>query len=215
VHSLEKPRFKGKRVSRHEEVESLLADFKPRLEALRESALQEIRQEQQRAEANLERYNEAVLELSGVEAEISRLSAEREQLAYKTYQAWLDNDRDVTARLRASFRDLRCVIETLQKRRSSLKVELHRLSSKGQNYGDAVSEQLGSVAGVASSAQAELEDLRDRLTQALDAMVQPVAARHDALRRSVEQSGRDQAQEKEWPAGRGDVRARARALFKL
>jgi chromosome segregation ATPase len=185
-------------MSRHEEVERLLADVKPRLEALRESALEEIRQEQQRAQANLERYDEAFQELSSVEAEISRLSAEREQLAYSTYQAWLDCDRDVTARLRASFRDLRSIIEGLEKRRTSLKGELHRLSPRGQDHRDAVSEQLGSVAGIASSGRAELEELRDRLTQALDAMVQPVADRHDALRGTVEQLGRDRA----WERGR-------------
>ena len=201
-------------MSRQEEVERLLADVKARLEALRESALEEIHQEQQRAEANLERYGEAVRELCGVEAEINRLFGEREQLAYRTYKAWLDCDRDVTARLRASFRDLRRVIEDLGKRRASLKAELHRLSPGGQDYRDAVSEQLGSAAGVASSARAELEELRDRFTQALDALVEPVADRHDALRRLVEQLGRDRARE-EGPVGKGDARVRARASFKL
>ena len=108
-------------MSRHEEIEKLLADVEPRLEALRQSALEEIRQEQQRAEANVRRYDEAVRELLDVEAEISRLSAEREQLAYKTYQAWLDSNRDVTVRLRASFRNLRSIIEGLQTRRTSLR----------------------------------------------------------------------------------------------
>ena len=192
-------------MSRHEEVEKLLADVKPRLEALRESALEEIRQEQQRAEANVRRYDEAVREFSSVEAEISRLSAEREQLAYRTYQAWLDNDRDVTAQLRASFRNLRSIIDGLQKRRASLKGELFRLSPRGQYHRDATIEQLGSAAGVASSARAELEELRDRLTQALDAVVQPVTDRHDALRASVEQLGRDRAWE-ESLVGREGVR---------
>jgi chromosome segregation ATPase len=214
VESLEEPSVRGERMSRHEEVERLLADVKPRLEALRESALEEISQEHQRAEANLERYDEAVRELAGVEAEISRLSAEREQLAYRTYHAWLGSDYDVTAQLRASFRDLRSIIEGLEKRRILLKRELHRLSPRSQDHRDAVSEQLGSVAGVASSAQAELEELRDRLTQALDAMVQPVAEQHDALRAAVEQLGRDRAWEESAVEGRG-VRVRARALFKL
>jgi predicted nucleic acid-binding Zn-ribbon protein len=192
-------------MSRHEEVEKLLADVKPRLEALRDSALEEIHQEQQLAEANVRRYDEAVRELSGVEAEISRLSVERKQLAYRTYQAWLDNDRDVTAQLRASFRNLRSIIEGLQKRRASLKAELLRLSPRGQDHWDAVIEQLGSAAGVASSALAELEELRDHLTQALDAMVQPVGDRHDALRGTVEQPGRGRAWE-ESLVGREGVR---------
>ena len=183
-------------MSRHEEIEKLLADVEPRLEVLRESALEEIRNEQQRAEANVRRYDEAARELLDVEAEISRLSAEREQLAYKTYQAWLGNDRDVTERLRASFRNLRSIIEGLQKRRTALKGELYRLSPRGQDHRDAAIEQLGSAAGVASAARAELEELRDRLTQALDAMVQPVADRHDALKGTVEQLGRDRAWEK-------------------
>jgi chromosome segregation ATPase len=178
------------------EIEKLLTDVKPRLEALRESALEEIRNEQQRAEANVRRYDEAARELLDVEAEISRLSAEREQLAYKTYHAWLGNDRDVTERLRASFRNLRSIIEGLQKRRASLKGELYRLSPRGQDHRDAAIEQLGSAAGVASAARAELEELRDRLTQALDAMVQPVADQHDALKGTVEQLDRDRAWEK-------------------
>ena len=201
-------------MSRHEEIDKLLAFVEPRLEALRESAMEEIRQEQQRAEANVRRYDEAVRELLDVEAETSRLNAERERLAYKTYQAWLDNDRDVTERLRASFRNLRSIIEGLQKRRASLKGELFRLSPRGQDHRDAVIEQLGGAAGVASSARAELEELRDCLTQALDAMVQPVADRHDALKGKLEQFGRDRALE-ENPAGRRDVRIRARASFKL
>ncbi len=180
-------------MSRHEEIEKLLADVEPRLEALRESALEEIRQDQQRAEANVRRYDEAVRELLDVEAEISRLNAERERLAYKTYQAWLDNDRDVTERLRASFRNLRSIIEGLQKRRTSLKGELYRLSPRGQDHRDAAIEQLGGAASVASSARAELEELRGRLTQALGAMVQPVADRHDALRGTVELLDRDRA----------------------
>ncbi len=205
VHSLEEPSCRGGRMSRHEEVEKLLADVESRLEALRESALEEIRQEQQRAEANVRRYDEAVRELLDVEAEISRLSAEREQLAYKTYQAWLDTDHDVTARLRASFRNVRSILEGLQKRRTSLKGELYRLSPRGQDHRDAAIEQLGSAASVASSARAELEELRDRLTQALDAMVQPIADRHDALRGRVEQLDRERAWE-ESPVERAGVR---------
>jgi chromosome segregation ATPase len=205
VHSLEEPSCRGGRMSRHGEIEKLLADVEPRLEALREAALEEIRQDQQRAEANVRRYDEAVRELLDVEAEISRLSAEREQLAFKTYQAWLDSDRDVTARLRASFRDLRSIIEGLQKRRASLKGEIYRLSPRGQDHRDAAIEQLGSTSGVASSARAELEELRDRLTQALDAMVRPVADRHDALRGTVEQLDRDRGWE-ESPVEREGVR---------
>ena len=49
MNSLEEPSYRGGRMSRHEEVEKLLADVKSRLEALRESALEEIRQERQRA----------------------------------------------------------------------------------------------------------------------------------------------------------------------
>ena len=206
MNSLEEPSYRGGRMSRHEEVEKLLADVKSRLEALRESALEEIRQERQRAEANVRRYDEAVRELSSVEAEISCLSAERKQLAYRTYHAWLDNDRDVTAQLRASFRNLRSLIDGLQKRRASLKGELFRLSPRGQDHRDAMIEQLGSAAGVASSAWAELEELRDMLTQALDAMVQPVADQHDALRgMMVEQLGSDRVWE-ESPVGREGVR---------
>jgi DNA repair exonuclease SbcCD ATPase subunit len=98
-------------MSRHGEIEKLLADVEPRLEALREAAMEEIRHEQQRAEANVRRYDKAVQELSRVEIKISRLSAEREQLAYRTYEAWLDTDRDLMERLRASFRDLRSILE--------------------------------------------------------------------------------------------------------
>jgi chromosome segregation ATPase len=192
-------------MSRHREIEKLLADVKPRLESLRESALEEIREEQQRAEANVRRYHDVIQGLSGVEAELSRLSAEREQLAYRTDQAWLDTDRDMTAQLRASFRSLRSIIEGLHKRRASLKGELHRLSPRGQNNRDVVIDQLGSAAEVASSARAELEELRDRLTQALDTMVQPVADRHNGLRGTVEQLGRDRAWE-ESPVGREGVR---------
>ena len=192
-------------MGRHEEIEKLLAEVEPRLEALRESALEEIRQAQQRAEANVRRYDEAVRELLDVEAEISRLSAEREQLAFKTYRAWLDNDRDVTEWLRASFRNLRSIIDGLQKRKASLKGELYRLSPRGQDHRYAAIEQLGRAAIVASSARAELEELRDRLTQTLDAMVQPVADRHDALKGTVEQLGRDRAWEKS-PGEREGVR---------
>jgi predicted nucleic acid-binding Zn-ribbon protein len=137
VHPLEEPNCRGGRMSRHEEIEKLLADVELRLKALRESALEEIRQEQQRAEANVRRYDKAVQELSRVEVKISRLSAEREQLAYRTYEAWLDTDRDLTERLRAGFRDLRSIIEGLEKRRTSLKRELHRLNPRGQDHRDA------------------------------------------------------------------------------
>jgi predicted nucleic acid-binding Zn-ribbon protein len=192
-------------MSRHAEAERLLADVQLRLEGMRESALEEIHREQERAEANVRRYDEAVRELLGVEAEISRLSAEREQLAYRTYEAWLDTDRDLTERLRAGFRDLRSIIEGLEKRRTSLKRELHKLNPRGQDHRDAVIEHLGSAVGVASSAREELEKLRDQLTQALDAMVQPVADRHDALKGTVKQLGRDRAWE-ESPVGRAHMR---------
>jgi hypothetical protein len=48
VNSLEEPSCRGGRMSRHDEIERLLADVEPRLEVLRESALEEIRQEQQK-----------------------------------------------------------------------------------------------------------------------------------------------------------------------
>jgi predicted nucleic acid-binding Zn-ribbon protein len=122
----------------------------------------------------------------------------------------LDTDRDLTERLRASFRDLRSILEDLEKRRTSLKREIHRLNPRGQDHRDVVIEQLGSVVGVASSVWAELEELRDRCVQALDAMVQPVADRHDALRGTLEQLSKDRARE-ESPVGREGVRMRAKS----
>lgn len=105
----------------------------------------------------------------------------------------MDGESDVTEQLRKNFRHLRFDVQALEKRRSSLSAELHRLSPRGRDHRAAVIEQLGNAAGVAYSARAELEELQDRLTQALDSMLDPVAERHNALRGTVEQLGRHRA----------------------
>lgn len=169
---------------RSEAIEQLIADLRPRLEALKEDAQAEIREAEREARRKIDRHEQATRELAGVEAEIARLRAEREQLATETYRSWLDGDHNVTERLRENFRRLRPVLEGLEKRRISLKAELHRLDPRGQ--GSPASDRWAEVALVASGARKELEGLQERVEKLLEGTVEPVARAHDSARGTVE-----------------------------
>lgn len=193
-------------MDRKEKIEALLADVEPRLEALRDEAMEEIRGAREEADANVRRHEEAASGLAGVEAEISRLNAEREELPNRAYRAGLDEDYEREDDLKERYRELKPEIEALEARRDALSDELSRLDPRGGGHPkDVVIEHLGDVAGVAHGARADLEELKDALTRALDRAVGPVARAHDGTRATVEQLGRDRAWA-ESPVGRGGLR---------
>ncbi len=193
-------------MTRAERIEELLAQVEPVLEALRDEAMREITAAKHEAEANAARHDEAARELAEVEAEASALIAEREELPNRAYRAGLDGDEELEARLSERYRNLRLALEALEDRRGSLKDEMRRLNPRGTGHPtDATAYNLGLASGVAYRRREELEDLRRRLTKALDAATDPVVDEHKNLRATVEQLGRDRA----WalsPVGKGGLR---------
>ena len=194
-------------MNRREEIEALIGEVMPRLRALEEDAMAEIRDAQQEADANVERHERAREELGGVEARLATLRAEKEGLPVEHSRAVLEDDVEAELRLKDRSATLRDEIAALEDRSSSLREELSRLNPRGQGHpADATMHHLGRAAGVAHGARSELEGLRDRLARALDSTVAPVAEKHDALKGTVWQLSHD----RNWalsPAGRGGMRA--------
>jgi DNA repair exonuclease SbcCD ATPase subunit len=171
-------------MSRREEIEQLIADLKPRLEAIKDDAMAEIREAEHEARRKIDRHEQAARELARVEAEIARLSAEREALPDRAYRAGMDGDDALEGELKERFRNLRPAIESLEDRRGSLKEELHRLDPRGQ--GNPAPGRWAEAALVASGARKELEYLQERIEKLAEAAVEPIQRTHDAAKGTVE-----------------------------
>ena len=111
--------------------------------------------------------------------------------------AWEEEDR-----LKERYRNLKPALEALEERRESLREELARLSPNDRGYAkDATIDQYGWAAGVAHGPRTDLEELRKKLTEALDSSVNPVVEKHNSLRSTVEALSRDRNWETS-PVGR-------------
>jgi predicted nucleic acid-binding Zn-ribbon protein len=182
-------------MSTRERVEELLADVLPRLEALKEEALAEIGAIRADAGAKLARHEDATEELADVEARISALQAEREELPERAYRAGLDEEYALEDKLKERYKNLRPEIDTLEDRRGSLKEELHRLNPRSHGHRhDCSMYQFSRVAGTASEQRRALESLRERFVKALDDALAPVRKAHDQNRSVVEAWG----EERKW-----------------
>ncbi len=194
-------------MSRREAIEEILSDVLPRLEALQEDSMGEIREAQGRADANVERHDAGAEELAVVESEIARMTAEREALPNRAYRAGFDGREEEEEELKARYRNLGPAIASLEERRGELRAEMARLNPGSSGHDkDCLIGQYAAVAQVANDARRDLEGLRDRLTRALDSMVAPVARTHDNTRATVQQLSTD----RNWalsPAGRGGIRS--------
>lgn len=188
------------------ETQGLLDDILPRLEKLKADALAEIEEAQKAAQKNVGRHAQAAEELAYVEASIARFEQEREELPNRAYRAQLDEAWEEEDRLKERYKNLKPALETLEERRGSLREELHRLNPDGEGHPNNVTvEQYVQAARPAYDHRVELEDLKKKLTEALDAAVDPVVQKHDSLRATVEALSRDIA----WansPVGRGAIR---------
>jgi DNA repair exonuclease SbcCD ATPase subunit len=187
-------------------IESILTDVLPRLESLHEDAMKEIAEAQKTASANTARYDQAAGELGFAEAEISRLSAEREALPDQAYRAGMEEDYSLEDELKERYKELKPALEALEEQATELREEMRSLNPGGSDYPSAcTAHQLGDAARVAYTARTDLELLQARLTKALDEMRDPVASKHHTLRATVQQLGHDRAWA-ESPVGRGVLR---------
>lgn len=194
-------------MSRAEEVQAILDDFIPRLNALRDDALREVAQAQEVAQANINRHTGAQAELGQVEEQIARMGAERETLPGRAYRAGLDEEYELEYELTERYRNLKPALEGLAQRAEALEREIHALSPGGDSHPNNVTvQQYGRVAGTASGPRHELEALKEKLTKALDAAVLPVVKKHEDLKSTVWQLGHDRAWD-ESPVGRRGVKA--------
>ncbi len=193
-------------MSRAEEVQAILDDVIPRLNALRDDAMEEIAQAQETAQANIDRHTHAQAERGEVEEQIARLSSERDSLPDRAYRAGLDEDYEQEDDLKERYRNLKPALEGLAQRAEELDQEIVDLSPEGDSHpNNIVVWQLAKVAGTASGPRHELEGLKDQLTKALDASLDPVIRQHEDLKATVWQLGHDRAWD-ESPVGRGGVR---------
>jgi seryl-tRNA synthetase len=194
-------------MNRAEEIQAIEDEFIPRLNALRDDALGEIAAAQEVAQANIARHTHAQAERGQVEEQIARLGAEREALPDRAYRAGLDEEYELEDDLRARFRNLKPELEGLGQRAEELEREIHALSPDGDSHpNNVIVRQYGKVAGVASGPRHELEALKEKLTKALDASMDPVVKQHEDLKATVWQLGHERAWD-ESPVGRGGVRA--------
>jgi len=194
-------------MNRAEEIQAILDEFIPRLIALRDDALREIAAAQEVAQANIDRHTHAQAERGEVEERIARLSSEREALPDRAYRAGLDEDYEIEDDLKERYRNLKPALEGLAQRAEALEREIVDLSPDGDSHpNNVIVRQYGKVAGTASGPRHELEGLKDRLTKALDASIDPVIRQHEDLKATVWQLGHDRAWD-ESPVGRGGVKA--------
>ncbi len=194
-------------MSRAEEIQAILDEFIPRLNALRDDAMEEIEEAAETAQANITRHTEAQAEWGRVEERIARLSSEREALPDKAYRAGLDEDYEREDDLTERYRNLKPELEGLGLRAEELRLEIHALNPDGDSHpNNVIVRQYGKVAGTASGPRHELEALKDHLTKALDASIDPVVKKHEDLKATVWQLGHDRAWD-ESPVGRGGIPA--------
>ncbi len=194
-------------MSRAEEIKSLLDEVLPRLDALRDAAMEEIDAASSTGQANITRHGEAAEELAGVEERISRLSEERETLPNRAYRAGLDGEYEQEDQLAERYRNLKPALEGLAQRAEELRREIASLSPDGDEHPNNVTvRQYGKVAYVASTPRHELETLKEKLTKALDASIDPVVKKHEDLKATVWQLGHERSWD-ESPVGRGGIPA--------
>ncbi len=96
-------------MSRQEEIRDLLGEVLPRLEALKDSALAEIEEAQKEAQKNVTRHGQAAEELAQVEAELSRLTAERENLPTRSYRAHMDENWQLEDELKVLYKNVKAI----------------------------------------------------------------------------------------------------------
>jgi len=182
-------------MSTREKVEELLADVLPKIGALQEQALDSIAEVRRDANEKLHRHEEATEDLALVEEEIESLRAEREGLPDRAYRAGLDEEYRHEDELKERYKNLKPAIEHLEERRRFLEAELSELLPNGHGHrNDARIHHVARVAGTAHEERRALEDMRDRLTKALDDAVEPVAKLHEGNKAQVEAWGT----EREW-----------------
>ncbi len=182
-------------MSRRERVEELLADVLPKIEALKEQALDSIAEVRRDANEKLHRHEEATEELALVEEEIESLRDEREKLPDRAYRAALDEEYRHEDELKERYKNLKPAIEHLEERRRFLEAELSELLPNGHGHrNDARIHHVARVAGTAHEERRALEDMRDRLAKVLADAVKPVAKLHEDNKAQVEAWGT----EREW-----------------
>lgn len=187
-------------------VEALLADVLPRIREIGEEAQAEISRVREEASAKMARYEEAIGELGEVEAEIGRLTTRKEELPVEVTRANLEEDYGLEDDLREEYRSIGPRLEELGVRKASLEEETAQLlpNARGHRH-DAPIERMAAVAGAAFEEKLALEELRDQLTEALDAAASPMAEAHEQAKGTVESLSSAVAWE-ESPVGRGAVR---------
>ncbi len=194
-------------MSRAEEIQAILDEFIPRLNALRDDALGEIAQAQEAAQANITRHTGAQAELTQVEEQIARMGAERETLPDRAYRAGLDEEYELEDGLTERYRNLKPALEGLAQRAEELRREIHALNPDGDSHpNNIVVRQYGRVAGTASGPRHEIEALKEKLSRALDASIDPVIRKHEDWKATVWQLSHDRAWD-ESPVGRGGIPA--------
>lgn len=182
-------------MSTRERAEELLADFLPRLEELKDESLARIAEVREDASAKMYRHDEARAELERVGEEISALDAEKDGLPVLHSQAVLEDAVDEELRIKQRYQDIGPELEELLARKTALEAEIRGLLPRDLgHHHDARIHHGGRIAGTAHDERMALEDLRDRLTDALDAAVEPVAKIHNDRRALVEAWG----MEREW-----------------
>ncbi len=193
-------------MSRAEEIQAILDEFIPRLNALRDEALKEIGEASEEARKNIDRHARAWAEREALEEQIARLRSEREALPDKAYRAGLDEDYELEDDLKERYRKLKPELEDLRWRAGELEREIVDLSPDGDSHpNNVIVRQYGKVAGTASGPRHELEALKEKLTKALDASLDPVIRQHEDLKATVWQLGHERSWD-ESPVGRGGVR---------
>lgn len=178
--ALEKGRIN---VDRQKEVAAIIAEVKPRLEALAAAAMEEIRLAEETATKNITEHDRASAELAELEERITSLKDERERLPVEHSRAILDDDVDTELRLKDRAATVRTEIESLEARREALRDELRQLSPRDPGHPTGVTTfQYGKIAGTAFNIRSDFEELHGTLTEALDKLLDPVVAKHDSVK---------------------------------
>ncbi len=188
---------------RRARIDALLEAFGKEIEALGDEAMDEISDAQDEANAKEKRYYEAVEERASVDAEISAIRTEREELPDKAYRAGLDEDYELEDTLKERYKNLRLALEALEDQQGRLKKELRVLLPRGRGHDlDARILASASATGAAYRARADLEHLKEGLTKALNAAVDPILQAHTDRLAEAE----DLTRQRDWdlsPAGMG------------
>lgn len=189
-----------------EKVGELLADVLPRIAALGEEAQAEISRVREEAGARMARYEEATAEAEKVEAEIEHLTLREEEVPGLAYRANLRKDYELEDDLRDEYEGIEPRLAELRERKTSLEEETAELLPNARGHrNDAAIERTAAVAGSAFEERMALEELRDRLKEALDAIVEPVADTQEQAKGAV-MSLTSTIEWERSPVGRGAAR---------